>query len=101
MKIIIMTHISYLCVKGILVPIAKKNNFKVYFKEFQKCGIFPKKRISLLTSKPCKAQYAFNVVRLNQLYKTPRIPDAGLMATNNGTHECHTIVELMATNNGT
>ena len=35
-----------------------------------------KKGSRLLTSKPRKAQYALPVLRLNQLYKTPRIPDA-------------------------
>ena len=35
-----------------------------------------KKVACLLTSKPCKAQYALDALLLNQLYKTPRIPDA-------------------------
>ena len=35
-----------------------------------------KKVACVLTSKPCKAQYALDALLLNQLYKTPRIPDA-------------------------
>ena len=65
-------HISFICVvkRNLAAYYAVRNLYPGFW-------IFRKKKGSrLLTSKPCKAQYALDALLLNQLYKTPRIPDA-------------------------